>query len=98
MGNLISNYNNKLDFSKNIFIKINPKYYQYNINHYKNYLEDKNSFLVSYKKCSKEEIIHFMKKECTIKDNYLFNYNNYHNYKIINIKTDKKFYNYRNKI
>lgn len=46
MGNISSK---KIDFSKNIYIKIYPKYYQYDNDKYDNYLDNKDNFLIQYK-------------------------------------------------
>lgn len=46
MGNISSK---KIDFSKNKYIKIYPKYYQYDNNKYDNYLDNKDNFLIQYK-------------------------------------------------
>lgn len=83
MGNSIST---KIDFSKNIYIKICPIYYQYK--NYDDFLENSEKFIVSYKKLNKDDIIKFMNKN--LKNNYILKFDN-NNYRIENIKTYKNF-------
>ena len=78
-----------IDYSKNIFIKICPTYYQYN--NYDNYLENKEKYIISYKKLDKNEIIKFMMKHLKKKDNYILNFDDNNNYMIKNIKLDKDY-------
>ena len=84
----MGNFNNKYiyNFSKNIYIKFYPKYYQYD--NYDNYLDNKDKYLIQYK--NKSDIISFMKKQFKVKDNYLFNYNDYNDFLIKNIKIENK--------
>jgi len=86
MGNSTSK---NIDYSKKIFIKICPIYYQYN--NYDNYLENKEKCIVSYKKLDKNEIIKFIMKHLKTKDNYILNFDDNNNYSIENIKLDKDY-------
>ena len=86
MGNSTSK---NIDYSKNIFIKICPIYYQYN--NYDNYLENTDKFIISYKKLDKNEIIKFIMKHLKTKDNYILNFDDNNNYSIENIKLDKDY-------
>ena len=85
MGNLICR---KIDFSKNIYIKLSPIYYQYK--NYDDFLENKEKYIISYKKLTKNDIIRFMTKHFK-NNNYILEFDNNNDYSIENIKTDKNF-------
>ena len=85
MGNSISK---KIDFSKNIYIKICPTYYQYK--NYDDFLENEEKYIISYKKLTKNDIIKFMTKQLK-NNNYILEFDNNNNYSIENIKTDKNY-------
>jgi hypothetical protein len=87
MGNIMST---KIDFSKNIYIKICPTYYQYK--KFEDFRDgNAKNFIVSYKKLNKNDIIKFMRKHLKVKNNYILNFDGNDNYSIGNIKTDKNY-------
>jgi hypothetical protein len=85
MGNLVSK---KIDFSKNIYIKICPIYYQYK--NYDDFLENSEKYIISYKKLTKNDIIRFITKQLK-NNNYILEFDKNNNYSIENIKIDKNY-------